>query len=213
MWEALSYFIAKYPERSRQNLSTALLICVIGSIPLMLIGYVAIPLLLSRQGATVVYDAQLCLLLVPAFAVVSLASQSFRGIKKFHLWNITRMLPTAGWMVILTAVVIIQIKTGFRFSPGLLAGIFVVELACLSVPVTILAFKVLRGKAKPNARLAMSLLRYGIPAMMASLPLWLNLRLDQLPLRASSRHVSSVCTQSPCRGLKSSAPYSWRSGP
>jgi antigen flippase len=180
MSEALSYFITKYPERSRQNLSTALLICITGSIPVMLIGYVAIPLLLSHQGATVVSDAQFCLLLVPAYAVVSLAPHSFRGISNFRLWNVTRMVPTAAWLVILTAVMITHIKTGFQFSPGLLAGVFIIELACLSVPISIAAFKALRGRAKPHVRLAMPLLRYGIPALIASLPLWLNLRLDQL---------------------------------
>ena len=180
MSEALSYFIAKYPERSRQNLSTALLICITCSIPLMLIGYVAIPIVLSHQGTTVVRDAQFCLLLVPAFAVASLVPQSFRGIRNYRFWNLTRMVPTASWLLILIAVVIIHIKTGIRPSPGFLAGAFVVELAFLSIPITIAAFRALRGRARPSKTLAKPLLRYGVPVMMAALPLWLNLRLDQL---------------------------------
>jgi O-antigen/teichoic acid export membrane protein len=180
MADALAFFIARDPKRGRQNLSTGLLIVLAACIPSIAVGFFILPLVLRPQGHVVINDSRYALLLIPATIFATIPAQSLRGASDFRRWNIARFAPTGGWFLILVGAALLYVTGKFHATPGQLTGAFVVDVALIAVIVAAVTYRRLEGPAVPAVALLRPLTRFGVPAMFASFPQWLNLRMDQL---------------------------------
>src|ERR1700722_6851549 len=63
MPDALVYFSAREPARAGAYTFSAIVLALLGCLPLLAIGYLAMPALLSAQSSTVVTEARIYLLL------------------------------------------------------------------------------------------------------------------------------------------------------
>jgi O-antigen/teichoic acid export membrane protein len=180
MPEALAFFVSRNPKEGRQSLSTGLLMALFASIFFMIFGVFILPLALKSQGPVIVRDAQYTLLLIPPYLVATLPAQALRGANDYRRWNIARFAPTGGWFLILAGVAALYVSGTLRVTPGQVAGAFVVEMALLAVPIAVVTYRRLEGPAGPAWGLVRPLTRFGVPAMFATFPQWLNLRMDQI---------------------------------
>lgn len=180
MMEALSYFAARDPLKTRSHLTTGLLVSLTVSIICMTGGYFLLPPLLHSKGAAIVHDTQAMLAIIPLMLLASLPGQALRGAGDYVRWNLFRFLPTFGWMAVVVIATILLRTQRRVITPGDLAGALVVETGVVALPVLLITYSRLKGSARPTWFVARPLTRYGLPAIMSTLPSWLNLRLDQL---------------------------------
>jgi O-antigen/teichoic acid export membrane protein len=180
MPEALSFFVARNPERGRQNVSTGILIALSASVLFIVFGVFVLPFALKSQGHVIVTDAQYALLLLPPYLLATLPAQALRGANDYLRWNISRFSLTGGWLLVLVGAAVFSITGTFHVTPGQLAGAFVVEVALMAAPIVLVSYRRLKGPLGPAADLVRPLTRFGVPAMFATFPQWLNLRVDQL---------------------------------
>lgn len=177
--EALVYHSARTPERAGRYLGSAMALALLGSVPFMLVGYLAIPFLLAAQSAEIVQAARWYLLIVPVFALVGLPYHPLRGLNRFLVWNALRLLAPLAWLVVLLGAVV----TGWSRPPEL-AFAYLALLALLFFPVFVVVARHVRRPFRPDVGDWGPLLRYGLPAMASTLPQMLNYRLDQLLMMA-----------------------------
>ncbi|WP_334140976.1 lipopolysaccharide biosynthesis protein [Rhabdothermincola sp.] len=177
--DAVVYFSARRPERAGTFATSAAVLTTLTALPVVAVGWVAMPLLLASQSSATVGLARLFLLFVPLYAVANQPGQALRGLSSFTRWNVVRLLPSLLWVV----VVVSAIATGNR-SPGFVTVGFLCGWV-LSFGVSVV---VARPIVRPPYRVDVTswgpMLRYGLPLMLASIPQWLNVRLDQLLLAA-----------------------------
>jgi O-antigen/teichoic acid export membrane protein len=177
--EALVYHCARKPERAGRYLGSAIAIALLGSVPFMVLGYLAIPFFLSAQSAEIVRAARWYLLIVPVFALVGLPYHPLRGLNRFFVWNALRLLAPLAWLVVLLG----ALATGWTKPPGL-AFAYLALLALLFVPVFVAVIRHVRGPFRPDVQDWSPLLRYGLPTLASTLPQMLNYRMDQLLMMA-----------------------------
>lgn len=79
MIEATIYYSACEPERTSRYIGSGSAIALIASIPFMLCGYLAMPVLLAAQSHEVVSAARWYLWIAPIYALVALPTHSLRG--------------------------------------------------------------------------------------------------------------------------------------
>lgn len=184
--DAVVYLAARRPERAGTFATSAAVLTLAASLPVVAIGWLAMPVLLASQSPDTVQLARVFLLFVPLYAVANQPGQALRALASFVRWNLVRLLPSVLWV----AVVIAAIVTGNR-SPAFVTAGFLVGWV-LSFGVSVL---VARPVVRPPYALDVAswgpMLRYGLPLLLASVPQWLNVRLDQLLLAAfvSSRDL------------------------
>ncbi len=80
--EALTYFIARQPERGKQLTTTAVLIGLLSSLVVGAAAWFAMPFLLSAQQPEVVSAARVFLLIGCIFAVVGIPHGALRGARE-----------------------------------------------------------------------------------------------------------------------------------
>jgi O-antigen/teichoic acid export membrane protein len=173
--ESLVYYTAQEAQRAGSYLGSALTLSLLSSAPFALTAYFAMPLLLRAQPAPVMAAARTYLLIIPIFALFLLPSNSLRGRNDFVAWNMLRTMPQVIWLVILVVA-----RLGTRHDPGLLSKTFLIALGATSLPIALIIKRRISGPFLPRKQDFGPLLRYGLPCMMSTLPLVLNLRLDQM---------------------------------
>jgi O-antigen/teichoic acid export membrane protein len=148
-------------------------------VPFTLVAIVAgvwlVPRMLGAQTMEVQQVATLCLALVPLLTLSAAPSQALRGVGRSRTWNVLRMLTPLAWLVTLVAVRGTDYATVHVLA---LAFIAATAVACLVTHVC--AWRTLAGRAAPEHGLIRPMLAYSAPTMAATIPHWLNLRLDQL---------------------------------
>jgi O-antigen/teichoic acid export membrane protein len=172
---ALVYFISRNPERGRQLTSTASLIGVLSSLAVGAVAWFALPFVLRAQPPQVVSAARVFLLIGAIYAVVGIPHGSLRGANSFTAWNLFRIAPGLAWLCILIISWFIGHPNAIPLSRWYLGG----TLVC-GLPFLVVVNRKLQGPLKPDARLVPEMLRYGLPSAITSIPLTINLRLDQL---------------------------------
>jgi O-antigen/teichoic acid export membrane protein len=173
--EAIAYFGARSPSRARAALATGLLLAV----PFILVAVVAgawlLPRLLRGQTMEVQQVATLCLALVPLLMLSAAPSQALRGVGRYRAWNVLRLVTPLAWLVTLVAV------RGTDYATVHTLALAFIGATALAALVTHLhAWWTLAGPAAPERSLVRPMLAYSAPTMAATIPHWLNLRLDQL---------------------------------
>jgi len=179
MPEALVYFSAKNNKNAGEYLASSIILALLISIPFMAICYILIPYLLSAQSKQTVNSALWYIFLIPLYVLVGLPYNPLRGIQKFGLWNILRILPTIGWLSVLCLGFIINEK-----SPGFVSKAYLISLFFLIFPVNLIVKKNILGKYRPRMKYWNDLLAFGLPSAVSSLPQMLNYRLDQMIMAA-----------------------------
>jgi O-antigen/teichoic acid export membrane protein len=180
MPSALTFFTAKDTSQARRLLVASVIIGFPVALLLAGAGYVALPALLAQQRPAVIEAAQAYLLLVPIHLIVALSYGALLGVSSFGAWNLLRSLPPLAWL----AVLLVGAAAGIR-SAGQLSSMYLVAFA-LIVPFAgylVMRFTP-RSKMVPSADQAAALVKFGLPGALATVPMLLNLRLDQVVMSA-----------------------------
>jgi O-antigen/teichoic acid export membrane protein len=173
--EALAYLCARHPSESRRYLLTAGLLAFVAAPVFAAAGLMLVPHLLSTQSPRVIHAAGLYLLLVPIYALVGLPHQLLRGIQRYALWNVIRLVPPLLWLAVLTAALFLRITDPTRMTTA-----YLVVLGCVGPLATWIVWTHSTGPATPSVAAAGALMRFGLPSALATLPQFFNLRLDQV---------------------------------
>jgi O-antigen/teichoic acid export membrane protein len=182
MPEAFAYFIARDRSRSREVVTTGLLLSLGAAGVLGGIGAVLVPAVLSSRSSVVADDAQWALLLIPFYCLASLPAAALRGVGHYRRWNVLRVSLICTWLAVLIGAFVAQHAFELHVTPGGLAAAYIAGVALIAIPITISVYRGLEGPSRPSREVSRRLLRFGLPAMGATFPLWLNLRLDQLAM-------------------------------
>jgi O-antigen/teichoic acid export membrane protein len=193
MDSALVYFIARHPERGRQLTSTAVLIGLLSSMAVGAVAWFALPFVLRAEQPQVVSAARMFLVIGGIYALVGIPHGSLRGARSFTAWNLFRIAPVLAWLGMLLASWFFGHPNAIPLSRWYLVG----TLAC-GLPFLIVVNRKLQGPLRPEPRLAPKMLRFGLPSAVTSIPLTINLQLDQLliiaflPARSLGLYVVAV---------------------
>jgi len=173
--EAIAYFGARTPSRARATLATGLLLAVPFIVVAVVAGAWLLPWLMRGQTIEVQQVATLCLVLVPLLMLSSAPSQALRGVGRYRAWNVLRLLTPLAWLATLVAV-----RGSGHATVSTLALAFIGATALAALVTHSYAWWTLEGPAAPERSLVRPMLAYSAPTMAATVPRWLNLRLDQL---------------------------------
>ncbi len=174
------YWTARQPGNARRIVTTGIALATVILAPVMLGAWLAMPFLLRAQGPSTVAAAR-------AFVVVyGLASAgwlvtigSMQGLRIFGAWNRVRVGQALLWMAMLSAAVAL-----FPARPGPLSMLFAASyVVCIPWGLSTLS-GASSGTWAPDFSLVRPLLRYGLASWSASVPTFLNRRLDQLAMAA-----------------------------
>jgi O-antigen/teichoic acid export membrane protein len=172
--EALVFYSAKKHDTAGKYLTSAMVTALIACIPFGIIGLLILPKLLTSQSAETISAAKTYLWILPIYALQGMLIHPLRGRKDIFNWNLLRLLPSLGWIVIL----IINLITG-TFTAQSLAMQFLLLLALLFIPMGTVILKKIPGPFRSDIQSIRQMLVYGLPAFLSGLPSMVNLRLDQ----------------------------------
>jgi O-antigen/teichoic acid export membrane protein len=200
--EAIAYFVARSPSRARTALATGLMLALPFTLAAVVAGVWLLPRVLPRQTAEVQQAAMMCLLLVPLLTFSTAASHALRGVGRYKAWNVLRLVTPLAWLAALLAV------QGTEYADmSTLTLAFIAATALAGAVTHVHAWRTLGGSALPDRSVVRPMLAYSAPTMAATIPHWLNLRLDQLIVialldaRALGLYVVAVAWSSAARPL------------
>jgi len=177
--EALVYFCAKHPAESKRYLVAAGLIALSVMPVFALAGYFVIPHVLSEQSPRIIGAARTYLMMMPIYALVGLPYQLLRGIQRYRLWNVMRLVPSLIWLAVLVAAMTLGIS-----DPARLTALLLLLLALAGPALTWCVWRHAAGPATPDRTTARNLVKFGLPAASATLSQFFNLKLDQMMVAA-----------------------------
>jgi len=177
--QALTFHAARSPDAAGRYMGSAVCVAALASVPFFILGYFILPSVLSAQPGEVLDGARWYLLLLPIQAVLAMPYHFLRGRGDFVGWNLLRIAPGLGWLVILVVA-----SLGGIARPEILAGAYLAVLALLIMPTFWLAMRRTTGPYWPRLKDGPPLLRFGMPSVLSGVPQLLNLRLDQLLMAA-----------------------------
>lgn len=179
LWEAVVYVSSAQPSKAGRALGSAVLITLAACPIFAAAAYLTIPWVLSAQAHHVVTAARWYLLLIPLCSLSFMPLQALRACKSLVSWNVMRVLPSIGWLVILVAAWRTNNTTPEWTSAG-----YLICLAVLIVPTWVIARRRIGQSIGADKKLAGEMLRYGLPSSAGTIPQNLNLRLDQMLMSA-----------------------------
>jgi O-antigen/teichoic acid export membrane protein len=176
---AVAYFSARRPDETRMFASTALVLCLLVSIPAAALGYAFMPRLLGGQSREAVDGARLYLAFIPLQAVVIMPYLALQGLGKFGVWNLLRLAPNIASLLAIAVASATGAATAERFS-----GWYLIAYAMIG-PVAYLAFwGSSTGSRRPSVKPVGDLLRYGLPSALMIPAGMVNLQMDQMLMAA-----------------------------
>jgi O-antigen/teichoic acid export membrane protein len=177
--DAVVYFCAKHPSESKRYLVASVLIALSVMPAFGLAGYLLLPRLVSTQPPRIIQAARVYLMLMPIYALIGLPHQLLRGIQRYRLWNVMRVVPAAIWLAVLIVGVALRIT-----DPVQLTGLFLWLLAAAGPVLTLIVWSRAAGAATPTSAIIKKLVKFGLPSASATLPQFFNLKLDQIMVAA-----------------------------
>ena len=173
--DGLIFYSAKDRLNSGRYLISALaFVCLVSGI-FIAIGYSLLPTLLQKQPTSVHDAARMFLIVIPLSAAVVLPLSALRSINETLVWNILRLVPVLGWAVVLGLAWYFGHSDAVYLAKAYLVLLSVVVILVLTVTITKIG-----GPFRPSFSKVKKMLRFGLPSLATSLPLVLNMRLDQL---------------------------------
>ena len=173
--EAVAYFVARAPSQARATLATGIALAVPLTLIAMIAGVWLLPHVLGDHGADVQQVATMSLVLIPLLTLTTAPLQAVRGFGRYASWNVLRLITPLAWLI--TLVVVQGTESA---DVRTLAIAFIGTTALAGVIAHLYAWRTLAGASRPDRDLVRPLVVYSAPTMAATIPHWLNLRLDQL---------------------------------
>jgi antigen flippase len=178
--EATILYCARDPRNARSHVSSAVILSLIVGAPILLIGYKAIPYLLSAQTPLVIRATRWYLLILLFYVFFEFPHGAMRGLGDFALWSIFRYIAPAAS---LTALAVAWWTS--RVNPEFVSLFGLTMMGILSLPLVLFMIaRRLSGTIWPDLSSWLPMLRFGVPLVVSALPKQLNLRLDQLVMAA-----------------------------
>jgi O-antigen/teichoic acid export membrane protein len=179
MPEATLYFTARSPEKIGTILISSLVLVCLAAPLFFVVAFASVPILLAAQSQSTIEVARWVLMAGPLYAFSVIPLFALRGRNDLPLWNALRVLPTFCWLLLLVIVWRTFTPTSRNLSIG-----YLVIIGLTLVPTAFLIQRHVAGPFKPSLALWKDMLKYGIPLAGATIPLTLNLRLDQMLMGA-----------------------------
>jgi O-antigen/teichoic acid export membrane protein len=177
--EAMVYFTARDSKKVGRYLGSSVILAMLLVIPFVVLGYGLLPVLLTAQSEEVVHIARWYLLLIPLLALISIPTYCLRGLERFASWNVVRLLPNVGWLVVLLAAVGLNERRLWFLTTGHLA-----VMALLVIPIHYIVIRHHETGFRLDLGTWRPLTRFGLPSMLSGVPAILNLRVDQMAMAA-----------------------------
>jgi O-antigen/teichoic acid export membrane protein len=177
--QSVVYFTARRPDEAGRYLTSATLLTLLSSFLFMAMGYVLMPFVLAAQSPQTVEAARWYLLIIPLFSLTGMPQNSLRGRSDFTVWNLMRLVIPLGWVVLL----LVASLRG-QNDPAWLAFGYLVLSALFIIPAVGIVLSRTRRPFLPEIRQWRPMLGYGLPLALVSIPLLLNMRLDQMLMTA-----------------------------
>ena len=117
--------------------------------------------------------------MIPLYSLIGLPLQTLRGRNDWLVWNLMRLVPPLGWICVLLFIGLSGRNSAEQAALGYL-WMFVL----LFLPITYIVSRRIPGPYQFERNLWRPMLRFGLPSVAASIPVMLNLRLDQLLMAA-----------------------------
>ena len=171
--EAIADLAARSPLRARAALATGLLLAVPFTLVALAAGVIA-SASAGRPDHGRAGGRDVCLVLVPLLTLSAAPAHALRGVGRY------RHGMRCGFYSSGVAGRALAVKgTGYATVPTL-ALAFIGATALAGLVAHLHAWRTLAGSASPERTLVRPMLAYSAPTMAATIPRWLNLRLDQL---------------------------------
>ena len=180
--DALTYSSARSRERSREWLTTALLISITLALPVGLIGSAALSLALGSQRNSIVDVARVYLLSIPFQICASFPFNCLQGALRMARWNALRLAGPLLWLTTLTV-------CWWTSADGIVPAEKVLKvhagaLVVYAVIIFLATNNALEGPFIFRSSAARQLVHFGSSAALSAVPQQLNLRFDQLLMAA-----------------------------
>lgn len=175
---AVAYLSAKRPGDVRALTLTAVIIFLMAVAPLIIAGYLLMPMALRQQPQSVVGDARLYLVFV-ALHLGQFPYHALQGLGRFGVWNLLRPVPN----LIGLAALAIAYGTGHPRA-GTLARWYLLLYAATIPVVYAVLWRCSRRGGRVTTALAREMLNYGLPSAIVVPATLLNLQLDQMIMAA-----------------------------
>jgi O-antigen/teichoic acid export membrane protein len=177
--QAVTYWISREPERSKQTVTASLLLFGPIVTATILLVYFLSPYALAAQSPEVVRDARIYSLVVFGASFGSIYMWVLQGLQRFKYWNLLRLFPGVVWLL----AIVIGYVTGNLSITFLIVFALLFPLPSVFVLNAVL-WKHLSGSIKLIRVRLFDLVKYGLPVTLTSIPQTLNLRLDQILMGA-----------------------------
>ena len=172
--EALVFFVGRRVRPPMVVLRTASLVATGSTGVLIAVAWIMMPTLLAGQPGAIDAARAYAFIGLP-FVLVGFPITLIRALQRFGLWNVLRLLAPLCWLAALLMFTLASNRAVTQLV------VTFVALQMLLVPlVWWLARRYDRARGGVDLALVRPMLRYGAPLFVATLPLALNLRFDQL---------------------------------
>jgi len=176
---AAAYYAGNNPKQATRVFATAQVFLIVLAIPIFTVMYILMPELLSSQSVSVIQGARIFLLLIPIQFGGFLPYFVLQGLGRLDIWNIIRVQFSILWLIVFAVGYLTEELSASFVSQG-----YLVAMAFHCATWMLVMVVSVRGSYRPDPRLLPSLLHYGLPSMLSSVPRQLNLRVDQLLMAA-----------------------------
>lgn len=177
--DAVVYQVARAREQAGRILASAAALNLLTSALFTLAAWFLVPLALGQQDDSTKELARLLVLVIPIYVLAGAPAGALRGSGEFGRWNLLRPFAPVLWL----ATILVAELTDHLTVAFLTGGYIVSQAVLLGVAFALGAPKV----AKPfrvEPRRWRSMLRFGLPGVLSTVPSMANLRLDQMLLAA-----------------------------
>lgn len=177
MPQATIFFSGKFREDPGRVMGSVLPIGVIQGVLGFMIGWLLIPGILSEQGASVIEMSRWYLLIVLVGIGISYSIFVLQGSARFLAWNIGRIIGPVCYLAVIATYWLLDIHEAMAVMWAMIA-------TSLLPPVVGVMWLLKRETVRFTSDLIRPLLDYGGRSWLASIPVMMNARLDQLVMSA-----------------------------
>lgn len=177
--DAVVFQVARAREQAGRILASAGALNLLTSALFTMAAWFVVPLALGQQDESTKDLARLLVLVIPIYVVAGAPAAALRGSGEFGRWNLLRTFAPTLWL----ATILVAELTGHLTVPFLTGGFIASQAVLLFLSLSIGGPKV-GGRFRVESRRWRSMLRFGLPGVLSTVPSMANLRLDQMLLAA-----------------------------
>lgn len=183
--ESVVYHLSGMRDRAGAVLGTATRLTVATSLFVTALAVWPAMFILGRYDHNTRVVGMVLVVAAPVVAMTNVWHQALRGLQHVLAWNAVRVVGASIWLV---AIVVGAVAGRRSHIAGLAYAALLVPMLAATVA---LGRRSLRTRLSVDASLQRPLIRFALPSVAASIPLFLNLRLDQVVLTrvASTRDL------------------------